>query len=373
MPQTLDELGLKHGTDKASSHHNYLTFYDSFLHSLRDQPIKLLEIGVYQGASLLTWRDYFPNARIVGVDVLVNCLQFESDRISIELADQSNLEHLAEIVAKHGPFDLIVDDGSHMWEHQITSLRALFPFLRSGGHYVVEDLQTNYGDMEATYRGSATQSCMDFLKRWMDLFVGDDLIDIDGLEDPFLRTYGRAIDFMTFHRRACVVRKRIAPTDWRVSLGAPLAPLPADALKVVINAHVGLRGDIFGAKGFVDEGGDRFTIQGIELESELRAVEYRVRFPDGTWSEWVGEGKFAGTRGQSLALAGITVRLTEGLGDRYELAVIGLFVGGAKVVARAGEDCVAPNGANLRGLQLILGPAAAGVPSLLVGEGQGGG
>ena len=359
MPQTLDELGLKYGTDKASSHHNYLTFYDSFLHALRDQPIKLLEIGVYQGASLLTWRDYFPKAQIVGVDIQVNCLQFESDRISIELADQSNLEHLAGVAARHGPFDLIIDDGSHMWEHQITTLRALFPFLRSGGHFVIEDLQTNYGEMEAKYRGSATHSCMDFLKRWMDLFVGDDLIDIGDLEDPFLRTYGRAIDFMTFHRRACVLRKRIAPTDWRVSLGAPLAPLPADALKVVINAHVGLRGDIFGARGFVDEGGDQFTIQGLELETELRALEYRVRFPDGTWSEWVGEGKFVGTRGQSLALAGISVRLGAGLNDLHQLAVIGLFVGGAMVVARAGEDCVAPSGANLRGLQLILGPAAA--------------
>ena len=344
------------------------------MHPFRDQPLKVLEIGVYQGASLLTWRDYFPNAEIVGVDVLVNCLQFESDRIRIELADQSNLEHLAQVAARHGPFDLIVEDGSHMWEHQVTTLRALFPFLNNGGHYVVEDLQTNYGAMQAQYRGAASQSCVDFLKRWMDLFVGDDLVDLIDVEDPFLRTYGRAIDFMTFHRRACVIRKRVTPTDWRVSLGPPLATPPADAVLVVINAHVGLRGDIFGARGYVDEGGDQFTIQGLELESQVRAVEYRVRFPDGTWSEWVGEGKFAGTRGQSLPLSGISARLSEGFRDQYELAVIGLFVGGGKAVARAGEDCVLPTGAALRGLQVILrlmvratapavvagGPSAAG-------------
>ncbi len=44
-----------------------------------------------------------------------------------------------------------------MWEHQITTLRALFPFLRSGGYYVVEDLQTNYGALQAKYRGIASE------------------------------------------------------------------------------------------------------------------------------------------------------------------------------------------------------------------------
>src|SRR5206468_3214903 len=106
------------------------------------------------------------------------------------------------------------------------------------GHYVVEDLQTNYGVMQAQYRGAATQSCMDFLKRWMDQFVGDDLVDLTEIEDPFLRTYGRAIEFMAFHRRACVIRKRVTPTDWRISQGPPLASLPDDGLMVVVHAHI---------------------------------------------------------------------------------------------------------------------------------------
>src|SRR5579863_996747 len=154
-----------------------------------------------------------------------------------------------------------------MWEHQITTLRALFPFLRNGGHYIVEDLQTNYGSFQTKYRGVASESCMDYLKRWMDMFVADDLIDLEGVEDSFLRTYGRSIDFMTFHRHACVIRKRFAPTDWRVSLGPPLAPRSSDSLHLVINAHFGLRGDIFGPAGYVDEGADIYTIQGLALES----------------------------------------------------------------------------------------------------------
>jgi hypothetical protein len=357
MPATLDEIGLKFGTDKASSHHDYLSFYERFLAPMRDEPITLLEIGVFQGASLYTWREFFPKANIIGVDVQLTCKQFESDRIKIELADQSNLEHLSQLALTHGPFDLVVEDGSHMWEHQITSLRALFPFIRSGGHYIVEDLQTNYGSMQAQYRGSAAEPCTAFLKRWMDLFVADDAINLEMVEDPFLRTYGRSIEFMAFHRRACVIRKRFTPTDWRVSTGPGLAPRAADALAVVVNAHIGMRGDIFGPRGYVDEGADQYTIQGFALESEIGAVEYRVRFPDGTWSDWVGEGVFAGTRGHALPLTGFSARVADRLKDRFGVIAHGLFVGGAKVEKLSGEDCVTPSAAHLRGLQVIVRPA----------------
>jgi len=359
MPETLDAIGLRHGTDKASSHHNYLGYYEAFMAPLRNAPITLLEIGVYQGASLKTWAEYFPRAKIIGVDIEPDSKLYETERVKIALADQSNLEHLAQVAAAHGPFDLIIEDGSHMWEHQITTLRALFPFLRNGGYYICEDLQTNYGRMQTKYRGVASESCMDYLKRWMDIFVADDLIDIESVEDAFLRTYGRSIDFLTFHRHACVIRKQFTPTDWRVSLGPPLAPSPSDGLRVVINAHFGLRGDIFGAGGYVDEGADIYTIQGLALESETHALEYRVRFPDGAWSEWVGEGDFAGTRGKSLAITGFSARIAEALQDQFEVQVRGLFVGGVAVDARGGADCVTANGARMRGVQVMIRPARA--------------
>jgi RHS repeat-associated protein len=62
---TLDEIGLKFGTDKSSIYHNYLPFYERY----RNEPMKLLEIGVAGGASLAMWTEYFPNSAIVGADI----------------------------------------------------------------------------------------------------------------------------------------------------------------------------------------------------------------------------------------------------------------------------------------------------------------
>src|SRR4051794_33582731 len=106
MSQTsmLDAIGLRHGTDKASSDNDYLNFYETFFAPLQNIQISILEIGVLNGASLKTWEDYFPMAKIIGVDVEIQCKQFERDRVSIELLDQSNIEELTRVAIKHGPF-----------------------------------------------------------------------------------------------------------------------------------------------------------------------------------------------------------------------------------------------------------------------------
>jgi hypothetical protein len=58
--------------------------------------------------------------------------------------DQSDKELLAELAGSYGPFDLVIDDGSHLGVHQHASFAALFPSVRPGGWYVIEDLETSY-------------------------------------------------------------------------------------------------------------------------------------------------------------------------------------------------------------------------------------
>ncbi len=354
---TLDAIGLKHGTDKASSNHNYLELYEVLFASLRDKNLTLLEIGVLNGASLKTWEEYFPNANVVGVDIVPTSKLYERGRITISLADQSNIEELTRLAVKHGPFDIIIEDGSHMWNHQITSLRTLFPFLKNNGLYIVEDLQTNYGSMQADYKGVASSSCVEFLKSWLDLLVANDQIRITDIEDPFLRTYGRAAQFITFYRRACLIKKLVPSIVWEMTAGQPLVPTANDDryVKLSVLAHISNVGDIIGPSGFVNIGSDASTFQGLAIYSDVDAIEYRVRFRDGSWSAWTRNSNFAGTRGQSMLLTGFTVRLLENEKERHTLRSLGRFVGvGNPIEVSDGEDCVSKSGEALCGIQIEL-------------------
>jgi len=352
----LDVIGLKYGTDKASSGHNYLEFYEPFFAPLRENQLTVLEIGVYHGASLKTWEDYFANAKVIGVDIVAASKQYERGRIAIALADQSNIEELTRLAINYGPFDIIIEDGSHMWNHQVTSLRTLFPFLRDRGLYIVEDLQTNYGSMQANYKGVASSTCIEYLKAWLDLRVADDQVAISDVEDPFLRTYGRAVEFMTFYRRACLIKKRFPLVIRQEKVGQPLAPIGNDnhRVKVSILAHLANVGDVFGPSGFINPDWDTL-FQGLSIYHDNDTIEYRVRFIDGSWSAWTRSGNFAGTRGQSKSLTGFTTRLLEEAKDVYTLHSFGRFVGfGNPIEASDGKDCVSASGEMLCGVQIEL-------------------
>ncbi len=148
----LNDLGLKHRTDKATDGkrgesgrgHDYLSVYERFLAPLRLDAKTVLEIGVQKGASLRVWEEYFPNAVIHGIDIAESALRAARDRIRVSLVDQSDANALHQFASEHGPFDVIVEDGSHIWSHQIISLQTLLPFVRPGGYYIVEDLHTSY-------------------------------------------------------------------------------------------------------------------------------------------------------------------------------------------------------------------------------------
>ena len=356
---SLDEIGRKHGTDKSSAYHDYLRFYESFFAERRNHDLSILEIGVFNGQSLKTWDEYFPNAKIVGVDITPSAKRFEDGRIAIEIADQSNIEHLTSVALKHGPFDLIVEDGSHMCEHQITSLRTLFPFVRDGGIYIVEDLQTNYGQMLNNYLGVSSITCVDYLKKWLDLRVGDDQIDISQVEDAFLRTYGRAIEYMSFYRRACLIKKNLPHANPR--LDAPIVDDKIHALSksVRVLAHFALAGDVPTSNGCAngDMGKKQREIQGLSLASIVGVLQYRAMGLDGVWTNWVDEKEFVGTRGKSRPLGGLAVRIREPEDGSFTVRTICRFVGDeTPVVAFDGKDCRSGKNASICAIQIDLTP-----------------
>jgi hypothetical protein len=128
--------------------HHYFDIYTRHFEAYRHRPIRMLEIGVFRGGSLRMWKEYFhPDSTIVGVDIDNSCKDHEiADRkVFVRIGSQADPDFLAEVTEEFGPFDIILDDGSHKTHHQNISFGALFrSALEDGGCYMVEDVHTNY-------------------------------------------------------------------------------------------------------------------------------------------------------------------------------------------------------------------------------------
>jgi hypothetical protein len=145
----LTRIANHYGSDKgnrAFGRHYYTRIYHQFFAHLRHLPITLLEIGLQHPSdhreavapSIRMWRDYFPNARLIGFDIddfssvsLSNCQVLQGD--------MSSREDLSQLLAL-GSFDIVIDDGSHASAHQQIALASIFPHVAPGGLYFIEDL-----------------------------------------------------------------------------------------------------------------------------------------------------------------------------------------------------------------------------------------
>lgn len=148
---TLSEISKKYPTDKDFTHNYYNAVYEDVFKNIKDEVKLLCEIGIggfwkemgwVPGNSLKVWRDYFPNASILGLDINSHEID-DTDRITLDWLDQSKRDLVVQYSNKLENYDIIIDDGSHnVYDQQIT-LAYFFKSLRSGGIYVLEDLHSS--------------------------------------------------------------------------------------------------------------------------------------------------------------------------------------------------------------------------------------
>lgn len=205
----LNELGLKYRTDKAvdgkkgeaGKGHDYLRVYERFSARERQDVRKVLEIGVQKGASIRMWQEYFPSAEIYGLDIAASALNVTGDRIHIELLDQSDAVALDAFATRNGPFDLIIEDGSHLWSHQIVGMQTLLRHVRPGGQYIVEDLHTSYS---ADFGSPNEVTGVQYVLKCCEKVLGSSRVRTSELEDPFLHTLSDKVDSVMALRHAAV-------------------------------------------------------------------------------------------------------------------------------------------------------------------------
>ncbi len=199
----------------------YLDEYDRIFSKYRNQPVRMLEIGIQNGGSLEIWSKYFPRAAsIIGCDINPACglLNFDDKRISVVVGDANADETQRHILEKSEAFDIVIDDGSHKSSDVVQTFSRYFPHLAEGGVFVVEDLHTSYWqDFEGGLYDPL--SSMSFFKRLLDLINhqhwGLEHSRADALV-AFADRYGIAFDetsltsihSIEFLNSLCVITKR---------------------------------------------------------------------------------------------------------------------------------------------------------------------
>jgi cephalosporin hydroxylase len=202
----LSFLATVYGTDKWGVHF-YTQHYQRYFEKWRRKPIKILEIGVggysdlaHGAASLRMWKRYFPHASIIGID-LYDKSALSENRVQVLQCDQTDSKKLTEISLRYGPFDIVIDDGSHLNEHVVQTFQILFPLLNTPGYYAIEDLQTAYWP---SWGGIKGKSSIDYLKTLID--------GLNYVENPVKKEatyYDTHITEIALFHNLCIIRKDV--------------------------------------------------------------------------------------------------------------------------------------------------------------------
>jgi Methyltransferase domain len=193
---------------------HYFAAYERHLGPWRGRPVRLLELGVWQGGSLELWRAYLGDqAAIVGVDIHPRCEGLENVRIG----SQSDAVFLRSVVAELGGIDVVIDDASHRARDQRASLAALWPLLTDGGLYIIEDVHTAYW---AAFGGGHR-------RKGSAVEVGKDLVDaMNGWYHRHRqRTWGvdaqNDLGCVAFYDGLIVLEKRVHAQPFATHVGCP--------------------------------------------------------------------------------------------------------------------------------------------------------
>ncbi len=126
----------KHGCDKGKRH-GYERVYEPVFAPIREQPITLIEIGVFRGESLAAWLEYLPNATLIAVDTFQRVPPRQIPVLNHPRVRWFRMDSTQE--APDVQADFIIDDGCHDPVAQTATLQNYQPLLKPGGRYFIED------------------------------------------------------------------------------------------------------------------------------------------------------------------------------------------------------------------------------------------
>lgn len=195
---------------------SYIDTYEELFQPLRRHPVTILELGVLSGASLLMWNEYFsyPGSEIIGLDMSppidFRLAEQDTSKIFQYQGQQDDFYLLESIIAKHGPFDIIIDDASHRRQPTETSLAYLRDALKPGGYYVIEDWGTGYWAPERGFDGEHYQGPDTIHYAGMVGLIKDLVDDVASEDFPQEHSYESDWLSMEIRRGQAILRKKLS-------------------------------------------------------------------------------------------------------------------------------------------------------------------
>ncbi len=164
---------------------NYFDVYDHLLNRFVDKEFTFVEIGILNGGSLTMWRDYFgKKARIIGIDLNPKVKKFEKDGFEIFIGDQSKKKFWEDFFRIIGNVDVVLDDGGHTNEQQITTLNECIKYINDAGMLIVEDTHSSY---MKEFNNPSKHSFINFSKNTID-YINYRFPKIGDKNDPYYDT-----------------------------------------------------------------------------------------------------------------------------------------------------------------------------------------
>lgn len=140
--KTLQQIGQECDSDRSKNKVGELTYYEYYEEVLKFKNIQtIVELGIYYGNGLRTFRKFWPDSRLIGIDASLECYNHDLENCYTYKCDQTDIYGLTSILKQHPKIDLFIDDASHEIDKSIITFDIIFPFLNSGGVYIIEDLQ----------------------------------------------------------------------------------------------------------------------------------------------------------------------------------------------------------------------------------------
>lgn len=149
---------------------NYFNIYKTLLSEYRNKKITFLEVGVLHGGSLFMWRKFLgKKARIIGIDFNPSANQWKKNGFEIFILDQANSLEWNACLKKIGKIDVLLDDGGHTNDQQITTLISVLPFIKDGGKLIIEDTHASY---LSEFGNPSRFSFISYAKKIIDIIHG---------------------------------------------------------------------------------------------------------------------------------------------------------------------------------------------------------